>query len=69
MLTLSQTTKQALKARKFLCPHARNTRFQPTAFTISEHLVLVAALGIDSQDFKHPLGPMEGAQRCGAGVD
>ena len=27
---------------------------------ISEHLVLVAALGIDSQGFKHPLGPMEG---------
>ena len=28
---------------------------------ISEHLVLVAALGIDSQGFKHPLGLMEGA--------
>jgi putative transposase len=28
---------------------------------ISEHLVLVAALGIDSEGFKHPLGLMEGA--------
>jgi putative transposase len=28
---------------------------------ISEHLVLVAALGIDSAGFKHPLGLMEGA--------
>jgi hypothetical protein len=27
---------------------------------ISEHLVLVAALGIDSEGFKHPLGLMEG---------
>ena len=30
---------------------------------ISEHLVLVAALGIDSQGFKHPLGLVEGATR------
>jgi putative transposase len=28
---------------------------------ISEHLVLVAALGLDSEGFKHPLGLMEGA--------
>jgi hypothetical protein len=27
---------------------------------IGEHLVLVAALGIDSEGFKHPLGLMEG---------
>ena len=39
---------------------------------ISEHLVLVAALGIDSEGIKHPLGLMEGATEhscCGAGVD
>jgi putative transposase len=35
---------------------------------ISEHLVLVAALGIDSQGFKHPLGLMEGATEHGAVV-
>jgi len=28
---------------------------------ISEHLVLVAALGIDSESIKHPLGLIEGA--------
>src|SRR6202166_3095065 len=35
---------------------------------ISEHLVLVAALGIDSQGFKHPLGLMEGATEHSAVV-
>ena len=35
---------------------------------ISEHLVLVAALGIDSEGFKHPLGLMEGATEHGAVV-
>src|ERR1700676_1784734 len=33
---------------------------QIDASTCSEHLVLVAALGIDSEGFKHPLGLMEG---------
>src|ERR1700730_5329852 len=36
---------------------------------ISEHLVLVAALGIDSEGIKHPLGLINRAQCCGAGVD
>jgi putative transposase len=42
---------------------------------IRDQFVLVAALGIDSQGVKHPLGLMEGATehsaevRCGAGVD
>src|SRR3984893_12788612 len=35
---------------------------------ISEHLVLVAALGIDSEGFKHPLGLMEGATEHSAVV-
>ena len=35
---------------------------------ISEHLVLVAALGIDSAGFKHPLGLIEGATEHGAVV-
>src|SRR5271157_3686339 len=35
---------------------------------ISEHLVLVAALGIDSQGFKHPLGLVEGATEHSAVV-
>jgi Transposase, Mutator family len=35
---------------------------------ISEHLVLVAALGIDSQGFKHPLGLMEGSTEHSAVV-
>src|SRR6478609_9487877 len=35
---------------------------------ISEHLVLVAALGIDSAGFKHPLGLMEGATEHSAVV-
>src|ERR1700709_436434 len=35
---------------------------------ISEHLVLVAALGIDSDGFKHPLGLMEGATEHSAVV-
>ena len=35
---------------------------------ISEHLVLVAAHGIDSQVFKHPLGLMEGATEHSAVV-
>jgi len=35
---------------------------------ISDHLVLVAALGIDSQGFKHPLGLMEGATEHSAVV-
>src|SRR5712691_2325580 len=35
---------------------------------ISEHLVLVAALGIDSEGFKHPLGLMEGATENAAVV-
>jgi putative transposase len=33
---------------------------------IGEHLVLVAALGIDSEGFKHPLGLMEGVPRRSA---
>ena len=35
---------------------------------ISEHLVLVAALGIDSEGIKHPLGLMEGATEHSAVV-
>jgi hypothetical protein len=35
---------------------------------ISEHLVLVAALGIDSEGFTHPLGLMEGATEHSAVV-
>ena len=35
---------------------------------IGEHLVLVAALGIDSEGFKHPLGLMEGATEHSAVV-
>src|SRR5450631_978014 len=35
---------------------------------IREHLVLVAALGIDSEGFKHPLGLMEGATEHSAVV-
>ena len=35
---------------------------------ISEHLVLVAVLGIDSEGFKHPLGLMEGATEHSAVV-
>jgi transposase-like protein len=35
---------------------------------ISEHLVLVAALGIDSEGVKHPLGLMEGATEHSAVV-
>ena len=35
---------------------------------ISEHLVLVAALGIDSEGLKHPLGLMEGATEHSAVV-
>ena len=35
---------------------------------ISEHLVLVAALGIDGEGFKHPLGLMEGATEHSAVV-
>jgi putative transposase len=35
---------------------------------ISEHLVLVAALGIDSEGFRHPLGLMEGATEHSAVV-
>jgi putative transposase len=35
---------------------------------ISEHLVLVAALEIDSEGFKHPLGLMEGATEHSAVV-
>ena len=35
---------------------------------ISEHLMLVAALGIDSQGFKHLLGLMEGATEHSAVV-
>ena len=35
---------------------------------LSEHLVLVAALGIDSEGFKHPLGLMEGATEHSAVV-
>ena len=35
---------------------------------IGEHLVLVAALGIDSAGFKHPLGLMEGATEHSAVV-
>src|SRR5207342_2509295 len=35
---------------------------------ISEHLVLVAALGIDTEGFKHPLGLMEGATEHSAVV-
>src|SRR5450432_204283 len=35
---------------------------------ISEHLVLIAALGIDSEGIKHPLGLMEGATEHSAVV-
>ena len=35
---------------------------------IAEHLVLVAAIGIDGEGVKHPLGLIEGATEHGAVV-
>ena len=40
-----------------ICPGLDIMVVQIDGIHISEHLVLVAALGIDSEGFKHPLNP------------
>ena len=47
-----------------ICPASISSWCRSTASNIREHLMLVAALGIDSEGFKHPLGLLEGGKRA-----